>query len=176
MTRIIATLLFALLPLGAFAGPFTPTGEKQSYWGLVLGSQHINPKTPEAADLNDFTPGITYGKRYQLSMDSAEGFLEGGVFYNSYEEVSPVFLAGYTFRVIDFGASELRLGAFTGIGYYKELGQSLHEEYGLPYVEGFIPLAGASIVYRRNAHELRLTTVPADNLDLILNLSYTHSF
>jgi len=176
MTRIIATLLFLLLPLSALAGPLSPTGDSKRYWGLILGSQHINPKTPQAADLNDNTPGVTLGKRYELEMEGAEGFVEAGVFYNSYEEVSPIILAGYTFRAINFGPSELRLGAFTGIGYYKELGQSLHDRYGLPYVEGFIPLAGASIVYRHDAHDLRLTTVPAENLDLILNFSYTHSF
>jgi hypothetical protein len=177
MMRLLLTITLAcLLPIGGLAGPLTPTGETQSYVGIVLHSKHVNPQTLEAESLNDNTPGLTFGRRFQLEMDGTEAFLEAGVFYNSYKEVSPVFLTGYTLRAIDFGGSELRIGAFTGIGYYKELGQVLNKNYGMPFYKGFIPLAGASVIYRIDDHELRMTTVPAEDLDLILNFSYTYAF
>lgn len=177
MIRFFLTITLAFfLPIGSMANPFTPTGNAQRYVGFVLHSSHVNPQTLQAERLNDNTSGLTFGRRFQLEMDGAEAFLEAGVFYNSYEEVSPVFLAGYTLRAIDFGGSELRIGAFTGIGYYKELGQILHENHGIPFYKGFIPLVGASVIYRIDDHELRMTTVPAEDLDLILNFSYTYSF
>ena len=158
-------------------GPLSFTGVQKKYFGLVIRSFHINPNNQEAASLNDDTPGVTIGRRYETKKRSGEAFLEGGVFYNSYEEVSPVFLAGYTFSALNFpNGGQFRIGGFTGIGYYKELGKTLREDYGVPYYKGYIPLIGATISYRYKRNELRLTTVPGDNLDVILNLSFARSF
>lgn len=168
----LATLALLASSFSLSAGPLSPTGEANTYIGVILGSQHFGTDS-----LNNNTPGLTIGRRYQLEADRLEGFIEGGVFYNSYEEVAPLAFAGYTARIANLTAGELRLGGFLGIGYYEELGEALNEQYGLPYVEGFIPMVGATASYRLGRHELRLTTVPsAGDVDAIANLSYAFSF
>lgn len=170
------SLATALAMPAAMAGPFDLTGEHENYVGAILGSRHLDPSTEEAEQLNDNTPGVTLGRRFQLEAEPLEAFIEGGVFLNSYEETSPILLVGMTARVADLRVGELRVGGFTGIGYYRELGQRLNDEYGLPYFKGFIPLAGLALVYRYDIHELRLTTVPGKDVSAITNLSYTLAF
>jgi hypothetical protein len=174
MKHILLTATALIMSaLTAAAGPLTPTGDTEDYVAFVLQSAHLGNDN----SLNDNTPGLTYGRRYKLHADGVEGFVEGGVFYNSYEEVAPILIGGYSTRAAQIGKGEMRVGGFAGIGYYKKLGQKLNEKHGLPYFEGFIPIVGLTASYRQGAHELRLTTVPAGGeLDAIFNLSYAFAF
>jgi hypothetical protein len=174
MKRILTAALIALtaaVPLAA--GPLTPTGETEDYVAFVLRSAHIG----DASSLNDNTPGLTYGRRFKMQREGVEGFIEGGIFYNSYEEVAPIIIGGYSARMAQLPRGELRLGGFAGIGYYDQLGQKLNDKYSLPYYEGFIPIAGITASYRNGSHEVRLTTVPAGgDVKAIFNLSYAFAF
>lgn len=169
---LLSAALLLSSPLPATAGPLTPTGETEDYVALVLRSSHIG-----ADSLNDNTPGLTYGRRFELQAQGAEGFIEGGVFFNSYEEVAPILIGGYSTRLSKVPQGEIRVGGFAGVGYYKKLGQKLNDKYGLPYFEGFIPIAGLTASYRTGNHEVRLTTVPAGgDVNAIFNLSYAYAF
>lgn len=173
MISVLAGLC-ASLPAAAQTTLHSP--DPQNYFALVLRSGHFGAKTQEAEDLNDNTPGITVGRRYPTATPGVEKFVEGGIFYNSYKEVSPVLFGGYSTSLFNIAKTEVRIGVFAGVGYYRQLGKDLHANYGLPYLKGFIPIAGLTASFRMDDHELRLTTVPADNLDTILNLSYAVQF
>jgi hypothetical protein len=146
--------------------------EPVDYGVAYLHSWHIGP-----ADLNDNTPGIGFGRRWQAQRPALEYHLEGGVFWNSYEEVSPLVLAGLTMQVAEIGPGSLRAGASLGVARYADLSVELEEIYGIPNIEGFIPIAALTASYRVNAYDVRLTTVPPGaDVDAIFNLSVARAF
>lgn len=142
------------------------------YFGMIIGSQHFGNDS-----LNDFNPGLTLGKRWDARWDGGEYHVEGGVFYNSYDEISPLLLAGVSTRLARAGRGEIRVGASAGIAYYDELSGSLKDRYGLPSIGGFIPMAVLTASYRISPVEIRLTTLPPDTDTVaVLNLSIAFDF
>jgi len=149
-----------------------PADAADKYVSLILGSKHFGND-----ELNDNTPGLTYGNRWAGKRENTEWFLEGGVFYNSYEEVSPIALFGTSMSVGSIGSADVRIGAAVGVAYYDELSKRLKDRYGLPNLNGFIPIVAASIAVREGSNEVRLTALPPDkDTGFVVNLSYARSF
>lgn len=146
--------------------------EEVSYIGVFIGSQHFGNE-----NLNNINPGLSIGRRWDAWAEGVEYHAEAGVFYNSYEEVSPLALAGISTRLAELGPGELRVGASAGIAYYDELSESLEANYGIPNVGGFIPIVALTASYRFGGSEIRLTSVPPDtDTKAIVNLSMTTRF
>jgi hypothetical protein len=162
-------LLPALSLIATLAGP---AAASDNYFSVFLGSKHFGND-----NLNNNTPGLTFGKRWDGKRPKSEWFVEGGVFYNSYEEVSPIALFGTSTSIGALGSADVRVGAAVGIAYYEKLSENLSDRYGIPNIGGFIPIVAASVAVREGLNELRLTAVPPDtDTDFIVNLSYARSF
>ncbi|MDE0522178.1 MAG: hypothetical protein OXH79_09515 [Boseongicola sp.] len=141
------------------------------YFGLVVGSLHVGND-----NLNNFNPGLSYGKRWGRRLGT-EWHLEGGVFHNSYDEVSPFVLVGVSTHLITLGRAEIRGGVGTGIGYYRTLAEDLKDDYGIPNIGGYLPLATATLSARFGGTDFRLTTVPPDrDTTAIFNFSIARRF
>lgn len=152
----------------------TPARAQEQYVNFFLRSYHAGSQA-----LNNNTPGISYGQRTRFGSHDGEWFWEFGVFRNSYSETSPIALIGASWPVMRWRDDQiqLRAGAALGTAYYGQLSTALKSKYDIPNIDGFIPIAVASIALRTGRHELRLSTVPAaDDCDYILNLSYTFAF
>lgn len=146
--------------------------ESKRYVALVIGTEHFGTD-----DFNDNTPGLTYGKRWDGKRAGTEWFIEGGVFYNSYEEVSPIALYGTSTSLVQLGSFDIRAGVAVGTGYYGELSERLKARYNIPNIGGFIPLVAANVSVHNGPHAVRFTTLPVDeDVDFLLNLSYAYSF
>lgn len=159
----------AAAALAVLASP--AAADAQRYLGIVVGSEHFGDDT-----LNDFNPGVTVGWRRPLGA-RVDHLVEVGVAYNSYREVSPLALTGLDLRIGRIGPGDLSLGASVGTAYYRELSEALEEDYGIPNVAGFIPLAVATVTYRVEGQALRLTFLPTDeSVDAVANLSLTFDF
>lgn len=168
MTRSIFPALLLFLTL------CVPAQAQEQYFNLFLRSYHAGSET-----LNDNTPGISYGQRTRFGSHGGEWFWEAGVFRNSYRETSPIALIGASWPVARWHDDQiqLRAGAAIGTAYYGQISDALKSEYDIPNIDGFIPIAVASVAVRTGRHEFRLSTVPAaDECDYILNLSYTFAF
>lgn len=168
--------LLAATPAGATPGTKpgadTPAATGDRYISIIIGSAHIGHN-----HLNDVNPGLTYGRIWPTGHPRLTWFAEGGVFYNSYREVSPLALIGARYDLGQIGPVEFHIGAATGIGYYRKLATSLEYDYGLPNIAGFIPLAALSLTARIGRTEYRLTTVPAaGDVKAIFNLSVAVHF
>ncbi len=163
---LIASALLFLSPA------FAQAQDSQRYAALILGSVHFG------VDLNDFNPGLLIGHRWQRGEGGFEYHLEGGVFYNSYEEVAPILMGGVSYQLAELGSFNLRGGVSAGTGYYGALAPTLERDYGIPNVEGFIPLVAASLALRdtRRPVEYRLTALPGDAGTGVLNLSVAFDF
>ena len=163
-----AAMLVALLLSGpAIAQDWTP------YCGLMLGSAHIGND-----DLNGFNPGVTLGWRAPLAEDWEQA-VEVGVFYNSYEEVAPFVAYAATYDVGEIVSDvRLRVGPLAAIARYADLAPRLEDSYGIPNVEGFIPVVGLMTQVRvQERTDLRLITVPpGDDADLILAFTVARTF
>lgn len=162
--------LFAL----AFAALPAQAQDAHRYGAVVLGSVHFG------VDLNDVNPGLLIGSRWAQGDTGLEYHLEGGVFYNSYEEVAPIVMAGVSHRLAQTGRFDLRGGASFGTAYYGTLAPALEANYGIPNVEGFIPLVAASLSLRdtRAPVEYRFTALPGETATGIgvINLSVGFEF
>lgn len=165
MKRLAALLLLFLGALPAQAG------DHHSYGTVVIRSWHGGTN-----DLNNMTPGLTYGQRTRINR-SWERFWEAGVFYNSYKEVSPLFVFGFSRHLFNIGSADIRGSGGVGTAYYKTLSHELRRDYGIPNIGGFIPIAVATLSARKGRTEVRLTTVPPQKgTTYILNLSVAVSF
>ncbi|MDE3238253.1 MAG: hypothetical protein KGN33_04785 [Paracoccaceae bacterium] len=170
---LIASGLFAVAR-PAVAGAVAPGAmpRPDRYIGVIFGSVHVGNST-----LNDVNPGLTYGRRWTLTPGGLDLYAEGGVFYNSYREVSPLALIGVSQAIGRIGAARFSIGAGTGIAYYKRLSETLQRTYGIPNVGGFIPLATLTLSAQVGRLEYRLTTVPAaGDVQAIVNFSVAWHF
>lgn len=150
----------------------SPLAAEERYFSAMIGTKHFGTDK-----LNNITPGVTLGKRWEGAQEGTEWFVEGGVFYNSYEEISPIALFGTSMSLGTIGDTEVRGGVAVGTAYYKELSVRLEDRYGIPNVGGFIPMAVASIALRNGPNEARFTVVPPDDdAKFIVNFSLTHQF
>jgi hypothetical protein len=170
-TQSARRLALTAATLLAIAAP-SQAQETQRYGALVLGSVHFG------ADLNDVNPGFLLGQRWERGTEGFEFHLEGGVFYNSYHEVAPIVMGGVSHRLVEVGRFDLRGGLSLGTAYYGTLAPSLESNYGIPNIEGFIPLAAASLSLRdtRVPVEYRFTALPGDVGVGAVNLSVAFEF
>lgn len=167
-TTIALILMIGICLLGSATSAMA--GER--YLALMMGTRHFGNDL-----LNDTTPGVTLGTRWEGHRDKTEWFLEGGVFYNSYEETSPIAMIGTSAHIGQIGPIEIRAGIAVGTAYYKTLSRDLETHYKIPNIGGFIPMIAASLALRSGDHELRFTTVPPDDdTDFILNASWAIQF
>ena len=162
-------MLRAAVLLAALGGP---AAADERYLGVFVGSQHIGSDA-----YNDVNPGLTYGRRWTIGAGPAQWHAEGGVFYNSYREVSPIVLGGVSTRVARLGPGDLRVGASVGLAYYGELSAILEERYDIPSVGGILPIGALTGAYRQGRTEIRLNVVPyGDDVTAVVNLSLAVSF
>jgi hypothetical protein len=161
-------LICAALLLGASAA----RADVDRYVGFIYGSAHIGSNT-----LNGVNPGLTYGLRWPTANPRYDWFAEGGVFFNSYRETSPLALFGVSTVVGRVAGVTWRAGAAVGTAYYKRLSVGLKANYGIPNLGGFIPMAALSLSGQVGRTEVRLTTVPAaGDVKAIVNLSVAWHF
>ena len=165
-----ACAVVALLALG---GAPAMSGEPVAYVAFLAGSWHVGND-----DLNNVTPGITFGRRGAMPQGpDIEWHVEGGVFFNSYREVAPILLAGLSRDVGAFGPGRLRLGASVGTAYYRALSRDLKADYGIPNLGGFIPVVAATAALRLDTTDIRLSVVPpGEDTIAIFNLSLSQRF
>lgn len=150
-----------------------------TYVAVLAGTWHIGND-----ELNNATPGITLGQRGPLDWPEVgldwpglEWHLEGGAFYNSYYEISPILLGGLSADLGTLGKGQIRVGASVGTAYYRELSVTLKERYDLPNIGGFIPMAALTGAYRLGGTDIRLTMVPPGRDSIaIINLSLAQRF
>jgi len=169
MLRHLATLvlLFCATLIGT-----DKSYASERYFGVMVGSRHFGTDM-----MNDKTPGLTFGNRWEGRKPGSEWFMEGGIFMNSYEEISPIVLFGTSTSLGHIGQTEVRGGIAIGTAYYRELSVRLQDRHGIPNIAGFIPIVAASIALRRGTSEIRFTAVPPDSpASFVLNLSLTHAF
>lgn len=163
MRRLMLCLALAAAPAAA---------EPETYMGVVLGSRHFG-----GTGFNDVNPGLTWGRRWPVGAGRWERHVEAGVFYNSYREVSPIAVAGLSTRVARVGPGEVRVGLSVGTAYYEDLSRQLERDYGVPNVAGFIPIGLATVTYRLDRAEWRLSLLPVqDDVDAVVNLSVAVPF
>ncbi|ABD56261.1 hypothetical protein [Jannaschia sp. CCS1] len=167
MRRILPFVLALVWPAMAAAQ------EAERYVTFVFGTAHFG------ADLNDFNPGLMVGRRWHGARDGLEFHLEGGVVYNSYDEVSPIVMGGISQRLTTIGPVEVRGGLSFGTAYYGELAPRLERDYNIPNIDGFIPLLLPSLSLRHEGDDrfdYRLTVLPGDEGIGGLNLSLAVRF
>lgn len=164
--------LRSLAALAAISAAAPLAAEETNYIGVFIGSQHFGNE-----NLNNTNPGLSFGRRWDAGSSGIEYHAEAGVFYNSYNEVSPLALAGISTRIAEVGPGEIRVGASAGLAYYDQLSESLEANYGIPNIAGFIPIVALTASYRFGKSEVRLTSVPPDtDTKAIVNLSVTTQF
>jgi hypothetical protein len=167
----ITTKIRASIAACAVLGATGVAAEEGSYWGMIVGSAH------GGGDLNNFNPGLTYGRKWGLTNPAYEGFIEGGVFYNSYEEISPIMTAGITRRLGEISSHEVRGGIAVGFARYAKLAPSLERDYGIPNIGGFVPIALGSVILRGDGRDYRVSVLPADrDIKYVINFSVTFDF
>ncbi|WGH77668.1 hypothetical protein [Jannaschia ovalis] len=149
-----------------------PASAGQRYLGVFVGSQHIGSDA-----YNDFNPGLTYGYRWPVGTGSTEWHVEGGVFFNSYEEVSPIAVVGLSTGVAELGGGEIRLGASVGIARYAELSEIVERKYDIPTFGDYLPVAALTGSYRRNGVAYRLSVLPyGEDVEAVVNFSLAFDF
>lgn len=154
----------------AFLVLTAPAAAQDRYVGVFVGSQHIG-----SDEFNNFNPGLTLGRRRPIGNGTVEAHVEGGVFYNSYEEVSPIVVVGLSTGVAQIGPGQLRLGASIGTAYYKELSETLDDD--VPTLGPFVPIGAVTAAYRVGRGEYRLSVLPpSGEVDTVLNFSVAIGF
>lgn len=163
----------ALIAMTTLIAAALPAQADERYIGVFVGSQHIGSDA-----YNDFNPGLTYGIRRDIGQGPAEWHVEGGVFYNSYEEVSPILVTGLSTGVGEIGPGELRFGISVGTAFYGDL-VDIYEARGdtIPNVGGFVPIGILTGAYRVGRTEYRLNVLPyGEDVHGVVNFQFAISF
>jgi hypothetical protein len=164
---LAATVTFLI-----FGGVEPAKADTETYGALYLHSWHLG-----TTELNDVTPGLSFGRRWARDTSSLEFHAEAGVFYNSYEEISPLALFGLSWAVAAWGPGDLRLGSSVGAARYVEQSKRLKASHGIPNANGFLPIIAGTLSYRWDETDIRITTVPpGEGVDAIFNLSIARTF
>lgn len=141
--RLTALVLAAVLPTTALAGP--------DRLSILLGSEHFGA----TEDFNEFNPGLflTWERNFDYSI---------GLFYNSYERVSPLVSIGYGWDV----APDVELGVFAALAVYPGDGDRFRFSAG-----DVVPLFGLQARYKNVFAQF----IPADGdtVDSLLTVGLT---
>ncbi|CUH09699.1 hypothetical protein JSE7799_00114 [Jannaschia seosinensis] len=143
------------------------------YIGVFVGSLHVGSDA-----YNNVNPGLTYGMRRTIGQGATEWHAEGGVFYNSYEEISPIAVIGLSTGVAEIGPGTFRMGASFGTAYYGDL-VDIYEAQDelLPNIGGFVPIGILTGAYRTGRMEYRLNVLPyGEDVDGVVNFSVAVTF
>jgi hypothetical protein len=139
----LISALALTMPALAHAGP-----DRVS---ILLGSEHVNA----SRDFQEFNPGIflTWERRFNYSV---------GLYYNSYEEVSPLVSIGYDWEI----APDFDFGAFLAVAVYPGDGDEFSHAIG-----DVVPLAGLQARYKNVFAQF----IPADGdtLDALFTFGLT---
>lgn len=105
---------------------------------VLLGSEHVNA----SREFQEFNPGVflTWERQFNYS---------AGLYYNSYERISPLVSIGYDWEV----ARDLELGAFLALAVYPGDGDEFRHAVG-----DVVPFVGFQARYRN----VFVQFVPAD--------------
>ncbi|SFH49884.1 hypothetical protein SAMN04488020_11812 [Palleronia marisminoris] len=164
--RCLALVLLLCLPGAAIA----------DVYGLV----HLRSVHPEESNLTDHTPGFGIGMARDLDQRGTEWFVEGAFFSNSYDEPSPLVMAGLSTPLATIGPVEVRVGGAIGVGRYKKLCDKLMKRYeSMPDTQSILPVVSASLGLRVGKTDLRLSAIPHSKMPErrpILNISLSRRF
>ena len=129
-------------------------------------------------DLQNFTPGLAIGSRWDAGKQGAEWFAELGVSRNAYKEFSPSLEFGATTQLTKVGPGEIRGGVGVGITYFDELADQLDNESNYPSYKGYMPTFSLKTAYRYQDMEVRASIMPTfgDTTDAITTFSVTKGF
>ena len=138
-----ACFLCMSLPSVAAAGP-----DRISF---LLGSNHVNA----TRDFQEINPGVFLTWERQLNYSV-------GVYYNSYENISPIASVGYDWEILP----DFDLGLFGAIAVYPGDGDEFKYAIG-----DVVPLVGAQARYKN----VFVQFIPADgdSLDALFTLGLT---
>lgn len=95
---------------------------------ILLGSEHVNA----TRDFQEFNPGVFLTWERQLNYSI-------GLYYNSYEEISPLVSVGYDYEI----AEDFDIGAFVALAIYPGDGREFRISAG-----DVVPLAGVQARYK----------------------------
>ncbi|MEM6887322.1 MAG: hypothetical protein AAF636_04190 [Pseudomonadota bacterium] len=141
--RALIFVISVFLPTLAYAGP--------DRLSVLLGTEHFNA----TRDFQEFNPGLflTWESTYDYSV---------GLFYNSYEEVSPIVTVGRDWEV----APNFDLGVFGGLAIYPGDGDEFRISAG-----DLVPLVGLQARYGNVFAQF----IPADgdSVDAVLAIGLT---
>ena len=140
---LLAMTLSILLPRAATAGP--------DRLSILLGSEH-NGATRDFQEVN---PGIflTWERRFNYSI---------GMYYNSYEDISPLVSVGYDWEV----APRLDLGAFFAVAVYPGEGDEFRTSIG-----DVVPFIGLQARYRN--FFVQFIPADGDSVDSVFTFGLT---
>ena len=143
MFRALAVSLALLPNWGAQAG--------SDRISVLLGSHHVNAEV----DYNEVNPGLiaTWEREFDYSV---------GVYYNSYNAISPMVAVGYNWELADY----LEVGLFGGVAYYGDDADSFTVSAG-----GLVPLGGAQLRYK-NAF-MQLIPAGGEDVDAVITFGLT---
>ncbi|MEO9652866.1 MAG: hypothetical protein ABJ360_26375 [Roseobacter sp.] len=123
--RFFLTTIGAALATAFSAIPASANPDRIS---VLLGTSHINAQR----DFQEFNPGIFFTWERQLNYSV-------GLFYNSYEEISPLVSVGYDYEI----ASDFDIGAFLAVAVYPGDGDEFSHSIG-----DVVPLVGLQARYK----------------------------
>jgi hypothetical protein len=141
--RFLLTCLLIVLSPAAWAGP--------DRFSVLLGTEHFGA-TREFQEVN---PGVFL--TWEGSLDYSIG-----LFYNSYEDLSPIATVGYGWEV----AREFEVGFFAGLAVYPGEGDQFRVSAG-----DLVPLVGLQARY----YNVFAQFIPADgdSVDAVLAVGLT---
>lgn len=142
-------ILILLLPSG------TAHAQKRNL-GVVISSVHIGNEA-----LNNFNPGLGNGMR-RGCRTGMERHLEGDVFHNCCDEVSPFAIVGTHRHLFIPGPAKIRGEVSTGLGYDRTLAVELKDDYGIPNIGGDLPLPSAKIFCTLRGYQVPVDHVSAE--------------
>ena len=142
-------LLWCAFILGVLVSSVAQAGPDRV--SVLLGSEHINA----TREFQEFNPGVflTWERQFNYSI---------GIYYNSYEEISPLISVGYDWDV----ARDFHLGAFFALAVYPGDGDEFNHAIG-----DVVPFIGLQARYKNVFVQL----IPADGdaLDALITFGLT---
>lgn len=139
----LTAALAMTMPTASFSNP-----DRVSF---LLGSHHVNA----SRDFQEINPGVilTWERQFNYSI---------GLYYNSYEEISPLVSVGYDWDI----AKDFDIGAFFAVAVYPGDGDEFNHSLG-----DVVPLVGLQARYK-NAF-VQFIPADGDSLDALFTFGLT---